>query len=388
MKYNREEILHLLAAMDEYQFEHLIADLWEGQGWNTRVTSSSNDRGIDVIAERGSPFYQKQLIQAKCFSRNNTVGSPDIQQYSSLRHQEENVDAVVVVTTSSFSRQAKEIANDLNVKLVDGHTLYEMVSEYGGENLLEQYISLPSSNDAVGKKSEKESSPSVDVTIDRESSEGAYGGNREVTLDDLDWKDSDDDRSSSSGDSGFKTILTILARKIGPRQNAGKPPYKIPESVYHNKNWRMIKLAFGLPILLFIGYFIAAFFREFYIGPYEEITLSSTPELSIIILLWLISVAAAPFLFIIYASRDKKLIYDETGQGSPRHPLTIAAFSYFSVGLYILWYLYARVKLYEVGENSWVELDSGDTTVNEQESEESTQDTSEPRFPDSHFFED
>lgn len=44
------------------------------------------DRGIDVVATRGQ---QKQLIQAKRYRPNTTVGSPEVQQYAALRLQEE-----------------------------------------------------------------------------------------------------------------------------------------------------------------------------------------------------------------------------------------------------------------------------------------------------------
>ena len=103
MGMNRSEVLSQLRQMDEYEFEHLVSDLWEKRGWQTTVTSGSSDQGIDVIAEKSSPFSQKYLIQAKRYSEGNKIGSPAIQQYSSLRRQEDDVDAVVIVTTSSFT---------------------------------------------------------------------------------------------------------------------------------------------------------------------------------------------------------------------------------------------------------------------------------------------
>jgi len=69
------------------------------------------------------------LIQAKRYGPNTTVGSPDVQQYASLRQQFENVDKVLIVTTNGYSRQAREIAEDLNVKLIDGDGLVELIDE-------------------------------------------------------------------------------------------------------------------------------------------------------------------------------------------------------------------------------------------------------------------
>jgi len=80
------------------------------------------------------------LIQAKRYGPNTTVGSPDVQQYASLRHQFENVDKVLIVTTNGYSRQAREIAADLNVKLIDGDGLVELIDEYDSLDLVAEYL--------------------------------------------------------------------------------------------------------------------------------------------------------------------------------------------------------------------------------------------------------
>lgn len=60
-----EELLSQLREMNEYEFERLVADICEQQGWETTITAGSNNRGIDILAEKSSPFNQKQVIQAK-----------------------------------------------------------------------------------------------------------------------------------------------------------------------------------------------------------------------------------------------------------------------------------------------------------------------------------
>lgn len=113
------------------EFERLIAELWSKQGWRTQVTQEIGDRGIDVVATKNNPVSEKHLIQVKRYGENNSVGSPDVQQYASLRQQEDSVDAVVIVTSSQFTTQAKEVADDLNVKLVDGNELCELINSTG-----------------------------------------------------------------------------------------------------------------------------------------------------------------------------------------------------------------------------------------------------------------
>jgi hypothetical protein len=125
--------------MDSYDFEHLVADLWARQGWDTEVSQASSDAGIDVIATKENPYPQKKLIQAKRYGSNTTVGSPDMQQYYSLKEQEENVDSVVIVTSNEFTRDAEKRAQELNVKTVDGDELVELIDRLNGYSLLNKY---------------------------------------------------------------------------------------------------------------------------------------------------------------------------------------------------------------------------------------------------------
>ncbi|MFC7026937.1 restriction endonuclease [Halomicroarcula sp. GCM10025710] len=100
-----------LSSIDPYQFENFVADLWEHRGWDSEVTSKSQDAGIDVLVEKSEPFNQTQVIQAKRNAPDNKVSSSDIQQYASLQHQVPEADTVIVVTTSEFSAPANNRAS-------------------------------------------------------------------------------------------------------------------------------------------------------------------------------------------------------------------------------------------------------------------------------------
>ena len=123
---SRDYLRSRLQQMDPYDFEQFVADVWTHLGWSTRVVGKPGDRGIDVIA---TDEDSKQLIQAKRYGPNTTVGSPEVQQYASLRLQEDAVDTVTIVTTGEFSRQAEDLAPDLDVVLVDGEDLLGVLDE-------------------------------------------------------------------------------------------------------------------------------------------------------------------------------------------------------------------------------------------------------------------
>jgi outer membrane protein assembly factor BamB len=161
---DKAEFAEFLYSLSPAEFESLIADLWSELGWKSNVTQLSADEGIDVVVTKESPFSEKQLIQVKRYRPENTVGSPDIQQYASLRHQEENVDAVVVITSSSFSKQARNLAEKLNVKLIDGVELYELFQAEEQLGLLDNYAPATESDEGSGTSSGESTSDDETAT--------------------------------------------------------------------------------------------------------------------------------------------------------------------------------------------------------------------------------
>ncbi len=153
-----DELKSVLQRMDPYDFEHFIAALWERMGWETSVSSESADEGVDVTARKESPYPQTLLIQAKRYGPNTTVGSPDIQQYASLRHQYNGVDKVLVVTTNEFTGQAKDLADRLNVKLIDGDTLARLIVDREALDLVAEFLDFVETIE----EHEREDDPAVD----------------------------------------------------------------------------------------------------------------------------------------------------------------------------------------------------------------------------------
>ncbi len=134
------ELQTVLQRMDPYDFERFVADLWERMGWSTELSSASADEGVDVVARKSTPYDQTVLIQAKRYGPTTTVGSPDIQQYASLKHQYDGVDKVLVITTNEFTGQALDLAGRLNVKTIDGEQLAELVGRNRALDLVAEYV--------------------------------------------------------------------------------------------------------------------------------------------------------------------------------------------------------------------------------------------------------
>jgi hypothetical protein len=146
---NREKILNRMQNVEPSKFEELVADLWEYMGYETTVTKNSSDRGLDVIATREFPYEEKNLIQAKRYS--STLSGPELREYVALT-QRADVDLVIVVSTSGFTNQAKQEAEEYNIKLVNGKTLTQMLIDNNVVDLVRDYTDEIESTEIQTKK--------------------------------------------------------------------------------------------------------------------------------------------------------------------------------------------------------------------------------------------
>jgi hypothetical protein len=113
--------------LDPYQFEEEVAEVWGGMGFDAEVTKGSSDRGIDVKATRSDPYEKRILIQAKRYKDSNKVGAETVRKCAGMNR--DDVDEVIIVTTSNFTSQARSEAREKNVKLIDGQKFLELYHE-------------------------------------------------------------------------------------------------------------------------------------------------------------------------------------------------------------------------------------------------------------------
>lgn len=136
------KILYALYQLNPGEFEQFIGELWQQRGWETDVTHPHHDDGIDVIATHDNPVPQKHLIQVKRYGPDNQLSQSIVEKYARLREMKEGVDAVIIVTTSGFSKHARQEAGELNVKLLDGADLAAFIVESDALDIVEYYTDL------------------------------------------------------------------------------------------------------------------------------------------------------------------------------------------------------------------------------------------------------
>lgn len=116
-------------------FEQLVLDLLHAMGYGTsrsdlQRVGGSGDGGIDGIISLDRLGLEKVYIQAKRWK--NTVGSPEIQGFMGAL-QLQGASKGVFITTSAFSRDAKEAASRArgSIVLVDGGQLSALMMDHG-----------------------------------------------------------------------------------------------------------------------------------------------------------------------------------------------------------------------------------------------------------------
>lgn len=107
--------------MSGIEFEKYISRLFQSWGYKSHTTQETNDQGVDVIAEKNGV---KIAIQTKCY--NGVVGNSAIQEIvAGMKFYD--ADKAMVITNSTFTKSAIELAKKNNVQLWDRKTIIEKI---------------------------------------------------------------------------------------------------------------------------------------------------------------------------------------------------------------------------------------------------------------------
>lgn len=112
--------------LSHFQFEKFVAELFEKMGYNTTVTRKTGDFGVDVIAK---DKHDTIAIQVKQNRAGNNVSNIIVQNIlGSMWKVKANKS--IIITTSDFTVQAKEQAQEAPVELWNLRTLKQIVRKY------------------------------------------------------------------------------------------------------------------------------------------------------------------------------------------------------------------------------------------------------------------
>ncbi|QDT65804.1 restriction endonuclease [Calycomorphotria hydatis] len=108
---------HKMRDMPSRSFEELVAAMFRNQGYDVTLTPCTRDGGMDVIAVQRSGIGKAMIIvECKRYSEDHKVGVEVVRGLYGVLEKEKATRGVVV-TTSYFTRDAKQFCDELPYRM-------------------------------------------------------------------------------------------------------------------------------------------------------------------------------------------------------------------------------------------------------------------------------
>ncbi|RKT54867.1 restriction endonuclease [Saccharothrix australiensis] len=121
----RDRVITSTDGMSGRDFEHWTARLLRRSGCtDVEVVGRAGDAGADVVAR--SPHGGRVVVQCKRYDHLATkVGSPDVQRFAGTARHVHHADHALLITTTGYTRPARDLAATVGITLVDRDLLAE-----------------------------------------------------------------------------------------------------------------------------------------------------------------------------------------------------------------------------------------------------------------------
>lgn len=122
-----------LGQLSGMEFERLISALLQSMGFRTEITKATGDGGVDIVASLDRPIFGgRYLIQCKRFAPDVPVGTATVREFYGALSADRTAVKGILITTSSFTIQAEEFAQELPIELIGGEQLQRLLSDHAG----------------------------------------------------------------------------------------------------------------------------------------------------------------------------------------------------------------------------------------------------------------
>jgi len=99
------------------EFERFMADVFRQKGYGVQTTKVSGDQGVDLLLDIEDKKVAVQLKRWTAPVGNAVVGAT----FAGIAHY--RADEGWIITTSTFTKSARELARSTRVRLIDGKEL-------------------------------------------------------------------------------------------------------------------------------------------------------------------------------------------------------------------------------------------------------------------------
>ncbi|GAB2967195.1 restriction endonuclease [Hymenobacter coalescens] len=144
----KQDLLERMVQLPWQAFERLVVDLLVRMGYGGSFAEAGEafqrggDGGLDGVIKADRLGFDKLYVQAKRWQSGNTVGRPDIQAFAGALL-EKGATKGAFITTSRFSAEARAYRPaNLNLVLIDGNELAQLMIDYSVGVSIESTIQL------------------------------------------------------------------------------------------------------------------------------------------------------------------------------------------------------------------------------------------------------
>lgn len=132
-KLTDKEILQSdLKELNGYEFERLVAMYYKDKGYEPQIIGGAGDHEVDLILIDPKEKY-KIAVQCKHWKSKN-VGNDVILRLSAGKRVHKCLDAWCI-TTSNYTKSAKEAAEGLNIQLFNGLHVHDQIEGWRRKKL-------------------------------------------------------------------------------------------------------------------------------------------------------------------------------------------------------------------------------------------------------------
>lgn len=121
------------SAVTGYELERVVADAFHAMGFSVLTEATGRDAGVDLIAQKpvhGSDRPLSFVVQCKWSKRR--LGTREVSDFASKATSFGNR-LGILVSSSGFTRQARELAERFGVRLLGPDELHQFLQETGTE---------------------------------------------------------------------------------------------------------------------------------------------------------------------------------------------------------------------------------------------------------------
>jgi restriction system protein len=124
-----ELISDILANMDPFDFEELVAAVLRAMGYEATKTRDSHDHGVDVVAHPDAFGFEEPFLKVQVKRQKGTVGGPTMREFTGTLHRG---DKGLYVATGGYTASARRAARESaqRVKLVDRDEFIDLLIDH------------------------------------------------------------------------------------------------------------------------------------------------------------------------------------------------------------------------------------------------------------------